>query len=738
MKNYFFLFGFCLFFLAGSSLAWAATYTVTNSDDTGDNSLRWAVTEANSNDGENTIVFQAGLGTITLSSAITLSGDRTYIDGDIDDDNVPDVIIVGLGTSAHHGFIVEADNCTIDGFVIQNFDSGIRLNGANSNTITNCYIGTDSSGESAAANKLGVFLRTASAYNEIGPNNVISGNQTNGIEIKHPGTNSNEVFSNMIGTDKDGLTALPNGGSGIIFSFTAEANVIGGMVGSKSNIISGNTGNGISLEKLCNYNIIKGNYIGVNANGAVLGNNTGISITQGSSYNQIGGDSLLEANTIGGSDLVGIGIYPDADYQESLGNEIKYNYIGTNASGADLGNKLAGVLMTGGLYPDGDQLGTYNYQVKQTVIGPGNVIANNADGPYDWQGFDVTALAGAIVLAGQEVDDNQITQNSFYNNTVPGIIFINGANASVAAPVISSLDYSDNTLVVSGTANAGASVEIYQSSANSTGSSSEGEVYLGAATATGGTWSATITRSNMATREITALAYYGSNTSEFADSFPVSAESSTTTTTLAPGSPVISNFFINGIRPNDGDTISAQPTVTGTIADNSQITDVVLTVNDESVSNMSGLSTSQVDFSHAFSSSLASGTYTFGMTATDDDNNVTTDTISNLVVRGGDVEVLSAPVATTRIFNPGSGQIGTIAYSLSRDANIILYVFDLNGRLIKETQYLEGQNGGRGGLNQVNWDGRDNAGQLVANGVYIYKLTSGSRFIASGRIAVKR
>ena len=54
----------------GSSLL-AATFTVTNTNDSGSGSLRWAIEQANANPGSNdTITFDSGLGTISLSSGL--------------------------------------------------------------------------------------------------------------------------------------------------------------------------------------------------------------------------------------------------------------------------------------------------------------------------------------------------------------------------------------------------------------------------------------------------------------------------------------------------------------------------------------------------------------------------------------------------------------------------------------------------------------------------------------------
>ena len=41
-----------------------------------------------------------------------------------------------------------------------------------------------------------------------------------------------------------------------------------------------------------------------------------------------------------------------------------------------------------------------------------------------------------------------------------------------------------------------------------------------------------------------------------------------------------------------------------------------------------------------------------------------------------------------------------------------------------------------GGARAVTWDGRDDAGQPVASGTYLYRLVCGDRFSASGRVTL--
>ena len=69
-------------------------------------------------------------------------------------------------------------------------------------------------------------------------------------------------------------------------------------------------------------------------------------------------------------------------------------------------------------------------------------------------------------------------------------------------------------------------------------------------------------------------------------------------------------------------------------------------------------------------------------------------------------------------FHPGERPT-TIAYKLADDANVTLRVFTLSGVLVRVERYAHGEAGGRIGLNEVTWDGRNGTNDLVASGGYI-------------------
>ena len=96
----------------------------------------------------------------------------------------------------------------------------------------------------------------------------------------------------------------------------------------------------------------------------------------------------------------------------------------------------------------------------------------------------------------------------------------------------------------------------------------------------------------------------------------------------------------------------------------------------------------------------------------------------------------SEPIKTYAYRNPFSiSRHGRtrIQYSLSRDARVSIYIYDLAGRLVR--RLLEDEPRGRGNHGE-NWDGRDDRGRKVASGVYFYRIETGGGKKAFGKILV--
>jgi flagellar hook assembly protein FlgD len=83
-----------------------------------------------------------------------------------------------------------------------------------------------------------------------------------------------------------------------------------------------------------------------------------------------------------------------------------------------------------------------------------------------------------------------------------------------------------------------------------------------------------------------------------------------------------------------------------------------------------------------------------------------------------------------------SGGSTTIQYTLSTDATITIIIYDITGHEVKRMKFRSGTAGGKGGTNQVNWNGISLGGEVVGNGMYLYKIISGDKVIGSGKLVI--
>jgi|GEM_PF-1441605 hypothetical protein len=78
-------------------------------------------------------------------------------------------------------------------------------------------------------------------------------------------------------------------------------------------------------------------------------------------------------------------------------------------------------------------------------------------------------------------------------------------------------------------------------------------------------------------------------------------------------------------------------------------------------------------------------------------------------------------------FNPGIGQTTRFQYTLGNDSTVEMHIYSLSGTKVYEAHRQRGKRGGAKGFNSdITWDGRNNHGNMVANGVYVayFKFTS--------------
>ena len=80
-------------------------------------------------------------------------------------------------------------------------------------------------------------------------------------------------------------------------------------------------------------------------------------------------------------------------------------------------------------------------------------------------------------------------------------------------------------------------------------------------------------------------------------------------------------------------------------------------------------------------------------------------------------------------FNPNT----TISYQLAHEEEVVLSIWNLAGQLVRELVHTTQT----AGLYSVGWDGRDGAGNLVANGVYVYEIRAGDFQTAHKMVLMK-
>jgi hypothetical protein len=176
-------------------------------------------------------------------------------------------------------------------------------------TVTATYIGTDYNGGFAIPNSSGgIYIDTvANANARIGPDNLISGNNGEGVSI-----NSSSVITiagNKIGTTANGTAALPNGFDGVALTAGTNHTTIGGALAADRNVISGNTLDAVYMNGVgTSYNLIDSNLIGLNVAGtaAIPNGWYGVEIRNGANSNTLGSCCGSVSQFISGNGLDGI------------------------------------------------------------------------------------------------------------------------------------------------------------------------------------------------------------------------------------------------------------------------------------------------------------------------------------------------------------------------------------------------------------------------------------------------
>jgi CSLREA domain-containing protein len=291
-----------------------STFTVDSTADTNltactaaanDCTLRGAINAANATansggpDAINFAIPGAGPHTISPTSSLPSITEAVTIDGYTQPGASANTLAQGTnavpkielnGTSAgvqSTGLNLAASNIVVRGLVINRFGfNGVDLFGNLAGPgikLEGNFIGTDTSGTSDLGNEeAGVFENSQVVGSlTIGgttpqARNLISGNNNRGITIF--GAGGNKVQGNLIGTQKDGTSALANSGNGdgvFVISGSLD-NTVGGTTAGAANTIAFNADDGVEVgggdpsstgNRILSNSIFSNSKLGINLSG---------------------------------------------------------------------------------------------------------------------------------------------------------------------------------------------------------------------------------------------------------------------------------------------------------------------------------------------------------------------------------------------------------------------------------------------------------------------------------------
>jgi gliding motility-associated-like protein len=446
-------------------------YIVTNNSESGTGSLRQAMLDAlGTNPGAtpHTITFSISGGgtqqTITLTgmtgplpSLYNSNVNGLIIDATTQGSAFPGIILVGPGWG--NGFQLDGRNgVEIRGFMIRGFDNGIYIN----NGAYNNVIGGSISGQGnciAGNNAEGVFLDGAGRNNKIVGNivglvpagnsslannqngirvynsiktvigglldterNVVSGNGVQGIIVSS--SDSVTVLNNYVGLDISGTNSIMNNSKGILFQNNSRYGTIGSTVSGKGNVVGGHVnGEGILLEYGCDNGKVLGNIVGLDKTATVRRpNKVGINLNQ-SNYGLVDNNIACASMQEGGILINNL----------CVNSVVTNNYVGTNKNLASgLGNTADGIFIqksaTGTLVQN--NIVDYNNNDGIHILNGAlnSVVKSNTIQYNQMDGVRIDLGANANTIGGlSSSDKNVISYNGANGVTVDGSTSLNNS-----------------------------------------------------------------------------------------------------------------------------------------------------------------------------------------------------------------------------------------------------------------------------------------------------------------------
>ncbi|HYH69166.1 MAG TPA: right-handed parallel beta-helix repeat-containing protein [Urbifossiella sp.] len=298
--------------------------------------------------------------------------------------------------------------------VAGNLRNGVEIRGTASGTVAfNTFNGLPAFSDSPVGNALDGFLVTSTGGNNLLRTNVISGNRGNGIHLTGDATGV-QIAEDIMGMNTNGQLPMPNGANGVLIDGNAHDNTVGGF---QVSVIFQNT---ISANG-ANGIAITGNA----ANNTVFHSYIGIDIFGLNAFGN-GADGIFIGGNARGTVIGGVGLFEGVLVSGNLGDGIRLtesstgtvvigSLVGSDRTGlVGLPNQRAGIAITAS-----------NNRVGGTAAGEGNVIAFNAQ-------------AGVGVAGGT---GNAVLGNSIFATGGPGIDLTAGGNQNQPAPALAAANY---------------------------------------------------------------------------------------------------------------------------------------------------------------------------------------------------------------------------------------------------------------------------------------------------------
>jgi IPT/TIG domain/S-layer homology domain len=387
----------------------AATFTVTNTNDSGAGSLRQAINDANDNAGADTIDFAipgsdsgcdgSGVCTITPVLPFASLNDPVTIDGFTQTGATPNtnaegainavlkIVISGDNLASSNGIIIASNDVTVQGLVVNGpWNFAVSSNLSDNVVVRGCFLGVDAAGAAAVPSGFGFNGHLGTGVVVGGPTpadrNLISGNTDHGVRLER--CTDCLVQGNLIGTDASGAAAIGAGSIGLRIGVDCPGTVVRG------NVVGAAETQGIDVGEIGSDTLfgvtLQGNWVGTDVLGtADLGNGqNGIWID--TNQVTVGGLGAGEGNVVAFNRAAGvIVIYntPQPSQNTIRGNSIYENGLGDAASLSTLGIDLGdpGSPGQGGTTP--------------------NDLGDGDDGPNGYQNFPLISSAVTNAPAGQ-------------------------------------------------------------------------------------------------------------------------------------------------------------------------------------------------------------------------------------------------------------------------------------------------------------------------------------------------